>query len=97
MLADTHAIRDFGSATGTQAAELAAVAARLAAVPSAAAGPALGPVGERFLAALAEATGAASAAVAELGHRMAAAEHTAYACATGYRDAEHRTAARFGA
>ncbi len=91
MFADTDAIRAFGTANSAQAADLAAVAAVLSSMPGAAAGSMLGPVGTRFLSALADATTDASRAVAVLGERLAAGHRTAYASAAAYENADDHT------
>jgi hypothetical protein len=88
MFADTDAIRAFGAASSAQAADLAAVAASLSSMPGPAAGAMLGPVGSRFLAALADAITDASRAVAALGDRIAAGCDTAHASAGAYLDAD---------
>jgi len=90
MFADTDAIRAFGAANSAQAADLAAVAAALSSTPDAAAGAMLGPVGARFVAALADAAMAASRSVTALGERLAAGHVTAYASAATYEDADYR-------
>ena len=54
MFADTDAIRALGAANSAHAADLAAIAATLSSLPGGDAGSMLGPVGARFLAALAE-------------------------------------------
>jgi hypothetical protein len=88
MFADTDAIRAFGAANSAQAADLAAVAASLSSVPGPAAGSMLGPVGTRFLAALADATMDASRAVAALGDRIAGGSDTAHTSAGAYEEAD---------
>jgi hypothetical protein len=93
MFADTDAIRTFGAANSAQAADLAAVAATLSSLPGAAADSLLGPVGTRFLAALADATADASRAVAALGERLTAGHLTAHASAAAYENADHRLGA----
>jgi hypothetical protein len=92
MFADTEAIRAFGAANSAQAADLAAVAATLASMPGPAAA-ALGPVGARFLAALAEATTEASRAVSALADRLATGFVTAHASAAAYENADDHTGA----
>jgi hypothetical protein len=89
MFADTDAIRTFGTANSAQAADLAAVAAALSSTPDASARAMLGPVGARFVAALAEAAMDAARSVAALGERLAAGQATAYASAATYEDADH--------
>jgi hypothetical protein len=88
MFADTDAIRAFGTASSAQAADLAAAAVTLSSVPGPAAGSMLGPVGTRFLAALADATADASCAVAALRDRVAAGCDTAHASAGAYQEAD---------
>jgi hypothetical protein len=91
MFADTDAIRAFGAANSAQAADLAAVAAALSSMPGAAADSMLGPIGARFLAALADATAEASRTAAALGERLAAGCDTAHASAAAYENADDRT------
>ncbi len=91
MFADTDAIRAFGAANSAHAADLATVAAALSSMPGAAAGSMLGPVGTRFLAALADATTEASRAVTALGERLAAGCSTAHASAAAYENADEHT------
>ena len=93
MFADTDAIRAFGAANSAQAADLAAVAADLSSMPGAAADSMLGPVGTRFLAALADAVAQESRAVAALSDRLEAGYRTAHASATAYENADHRLGA----
>jgi hypothetical protein len=93
MFADTDAIRTFGTASSAQAADLAAVAATLSSVPGPAAGSMLGPVGTRFMAALADAVVQGSRAVATLSDRMEGAHLTAYASAGAYEHADHQLGA----
>ena len=88
MFADTDAIRTFGTASSAQAADLAAAAVTLSSVPGPATGSMLGPVGTRFLAALADATTDASCAVAALGDRVSAGCDTAHASAGAYEEAD---------
>jgi len=91
MFADTDAIRAFGAASSAQAADLAAVAATLSSMPGAAvAASMLGPVGTRFMAALADATTDASRAMTALGHRMEAGHLTACASAGAYENADRQ-------
>jgi excreted virulence factor EspC (type VII ESX diderm) len=90
MFADTDAIRVFGAANSVQAADLAAVAAALSSMPRAGVSAALGPVGARFLAALAEATADAGRAAAALGERLEAGHVTARASASAYENADER-------
>jgi|1186.fasta_scaffold318008_2 hypothetical protein len=91
MFADTDAIHTLGAANSEHAADLAAVAAALSSLPDA---DALGPVGTRFLAALADATADAARAVTALADRLAAGCHTARASAAAYENADQHTGAR---
>jgi hypothetical protein len=91
MFADTNAIRALGSAHAVEAADLAAIAARLAALPTGAS--LLGPVGARFMAALSDAAADASRAVAALSDSVSASATTAQSSATAYEAADHRLGA----
>jgi hypothetical protein len=93
MFADTDAIRAFGAANSARAADLPALVAALSSMPDAAAGSMLGPVGTRFLGALAVATTETSRAVAALGDRLEAGNHTAHASAVAYENADDHTSA----
>ena len=93
MFADTDAIRAFGAANSAQAADLAAVAAALSSMPGPGAGAMLGPVGIRFLAALADAVVQGSRAAALLSDRVETGYLTAYASAGTYEDADHQLGA----
>ena len=90
MLADTDAIRALGSASSAHADDLAAVASTLSSLPDAATASMFGPVGARFLAALADAAASEARAVAALSDSVSAACTTAHASATGYDDADQR-------
>ncbi|MGV0741486.1 hypothetical protein [Mycolicibacterium sp. XJ870] len=90
MLADTLLIRALGGAYTAHAAELAAIAAALRSVPSPA--TALGPVGDRFLAAFADAVTDQVAAAAALGDETQTAGATAGQNAASYDAAGHRAA-----
>ncbi len=94
MFADTDAIRSFGAANSAHASDLAAVASALSSMPDAAVVTGLGPVGARFLAALADATTDASHAVTALADRLSAGCRTAHTAAAAYEDADERTGAR---
>jgi hypothetical protein len=93
MFADTDAVRAFGAANSAHAADLSAVVATLESMPGAAAGTMLGPVGARFLVALAEAAADAGRAVSALSDRLQAGHVIARASATAYEDADHRLGA----
>jgi exonuclease VII small subunit len=73
VLADITVIRALGAAHSRQAADLAAVAATLRSATPPSCAEAFGPVGARFVAALAEAVARESHAVAQLGERVAVA------------------------
>ena len=94
MLADTDTIRAFGAASTAHAADLAAVAATLSSMPGAAADSMLGPVGARFLTALADATTEASRAVAALGERLQPGCLSAHASAAPYEERRPSAQAR---
>jgi type IV secretory pathway VirJ component len=89
MFADTDAIRALGAANSAHAADLAAVAATLASMPDADA--MLGPVGTRFVAALADATTEASRSLTALADRLTAGGLTAHASAVAYENADEHT------
>jgi hypothetical protein len=89
MFADTDAIRAFGAANSAQAADLAALATALTSFPADSASS-MGPIGARFLAALADAATDASLAVAGLRDRVEAGHLTARASAAAYENADHR-------
>ena len=90
MLADTDVIRALGAAHSRQAADLDAVAAKLQSVAGPGCATALGPVGQRFVAALTEALARESSVAAQLSERVATAGRTASAAAAAYDGAEHR-------
>ena len=89
MFADTDAIRALGAANSAHAADLETVAAALSSMPDA--GAMLGPVGARFVSALAEATAETSHAVTALADRLATGSDTARASAGAYEYADERT------
>ncbi len=89
MFADTDAIRAFGADNSAQAADLSALVTDLTSLPTASANS-MGPVGTRFLAALADAATDASLAVAALSDRLEAGHLTARASAAAYDNADHR-------
>ena len=82
--ADTAAIRALGHTNAAAADDLAAIAARLSALPGPTAAEVFGPVGEQFLAALADAAANTSRVVAALGDRLAWAVAAAHASAEAY-------------
>lgn len=92
MHADTDAVRTLAATTSAHADQLLTIAAELAAVPAAAAG--FGPVGQPFLAALADAIAAEVRVVASLRDIASAAGDTAYRSALAYDEADDRAGAR---
>ncbi|MGZ8815054.1 MAG: hypothetical protein ACXWZI_13970 [Mycobacterium sp.] len=94
MFADTDAIRALGSANSIRADDLAEIAATLLSLPTAAAESSLGPVGARFLSALAEAAADGSRAVAALSEHLWVSNATAYAVASAYDTTDSGAGAR---
>ncbi|MGZ5363543.1 MAG: hypothetical protein ACXWZR_05565 [Mycobacterium sp.] len=94
MFADTDAIRALGSANSIRADDLAEIAATLLSLPAAAAESSLGPVGARFLSALAEAAADGSRAVAALSEHLWVSNATAYAVASAYDTTDSGAGAR---
>ncbi|WP_029116628.1 type VII secretion target [Mycobacterium sp. URHB0044] len=90
MLADIAAIRALAAAHSGHAADLDAVAATLRSAVGPSCAAAFGPIGARFVAALAEAVARDAAAAARLGERMTVADHTAAAAAVAYDNADGR-------
>ena len=90
VLADTTVIRALGAAHSRQAADLDAVAASLRSAMGPSCAEAFGPVGARFVAALAEAIARESHAVAQLSERIAVAGRTAEATAAAFGGSERR-------
>jgi hypothetical protein len=90
MLVDTNAIRALGAHCTKRADDLSSAAATLDSLPGAGAAAAFGPVGARFLAALADATAAEARAIATLGENLSAAFSRAGAVADAYTDADRR-------
>jgi hypothetical protein len=94
MFADTDAIRALGSAHSIHADDLVDIAATLSSLPITAAGWSLGPVGARFLSALADAAADGSRAVAALSEHLWAGDATAYAVASAYDTTDSGAGAR---
>jgi hypothetical protein len=90
MLADTDAIRDLGTASSANAADLAAIASTLSSLPDPATSEMFGPVAAPFLAALADAAACEARAAAQLRDSVSAASTTAHASATAYGDVDQR-------
>lgn len=88
LRADMTAIRALGDALYAHAADLDAVAAALRSIPA----PALGPIGDRFAAAFAEAVSAHRDAVAALGACTGAGAVSARCTAADYDSAGQRAA-----
>ncbi len=91
LSADTDLIRAYGSASSDQAAELQGVVRRLAALGTASVPmPAsmFGPVGARFQAALAQATGREAERVAKLSDSLTAARAAAWRGAQAYSETD---------
>ncbi|MBY0289629.1 MAG: hypothetical protein K2X52_21205 [Mycobacteriaceae bacterium] len=94
MFADTDAIRALGSANSAHADDLADVAATLAALPIAASGQSLGPIGAGFVSALTEAVADGSRAAATLSERLWASDAAAYSVASAYDSADNAAGTR---
>jgi hypothetical protein len=90
MFADTDAVRALGAAHRVNAADLSAIAATLSSLPTAAIAAVMGPVGARFVTALAEAAARESHAVAALSDTVLAAGGTARSSAAAYDAVDHR-------
>jgi hypothetical protein len=94
MHADTDAIRVLATASASHADELAAIASTLTSAPTAAAGPAFGPVGAMFLAAIVEAVAQEALTVSALGEHASTTAGAASASADAYDAADARAGAR---
>ncbi|MEW5811363.1 MAG: ESX-1 secretion-associated protein [Actinomycetota bacterium] len=92
MSVDTDAVRAYGRASDAHAAALHSAAAHLTAAANAGGG--YGPVGARFLAALARAAGDDAGALTALGASLAAARAAAGASAQSYDTADAAAALR---
>lgn len=90
MLVDTNAIRALGSDCSARADDLSAAAAALKSVPGPDAAAALGPVGAKFLATLADMAAVEARAIAALGHGLASAHSISGGVADSYSAADHR-------
>jgi hypothetical protein len=93
MFADTDAVRAFGRANSAHADDLSAIASTLSSLPIAAVATVMGPIAAGFIAALAEAAGRESRAVAALADSVSAAGATSHASAMAYEAADHRVGA----
>ena len=90
MLVDTDAVRALGAHCSNQADDLSTAAAALKSLPGPDAAAAFGPVGARFLAALADAIAAEARAIAALGEDLASARSRTGVVADAYADADQR-------
>jgi hypothetical protein len=90
MLVDTDAIRALGAACSSRADDLFAAAAALKALPGPDATAAFGPVGDVFLASLADAANAEAHAITALGADMASARSVSGRVADSYADTDRR-------
>jgi len=94
MFADTDAIRALGSTHSIHADDLVDIAATLSSLPIGAADGSLGPIGARFLSALADAAADGSRAVATLSELLRGSSATAYAVASAYDTTDSGAGAR---
>ncbi|WP_422749177.1 hypothetical protein ACN27E_11535 [Mycobacterium sp. WMMD1722] len=90
---DSATVRSLARAHSAHAADLSATAAELAAFPVGSVGHGLGPVGDRFVAALSAAVTAAGAQAAALADAGANAAAITTRSARSYDDVQVRTAA----
>ena len=90
MLVDTDAVRALGAHCSNQADDLSTATAALKSLPGPDMAAAYGPVGARFLAALADAIAAEARAIAALGEDLASARPRTGVVADAYADADRR-------
>ena len=90
MLVDTNAIRALGTDCSARADDLSTAAAALTALPGPDAAAAFGPVGERFLAMLADVIAVEARAIAALSEDLASAHSVSGVVAGAYADADRR-------
>ena len=90
MFVDTNAICALGTDCSAHADDLSTAAAALKSLPGAGAAAAFGPVGARFLAALADAVAIEMRAVLALGDDLASAQSVTSGVAQAYSDADRR-------
>jgi len=90
MFVDTNAICALGTDCSAHADDLSTAAAALKSLPGAGAAAAFGPVGARFLAALADAVAIEMRAVLALGDDLASAHSVTVGVAQTYSDADRR-------
>ena len=90
MFVDTNAICALGTDCSAHADDLSTAAAALKSLPGAGAAAAFGPVGARFLAALADAVAIEMRAILALGDDLASAQSVTSGVAQTYSDADRR-------
>jgi hypothetical protein len=90
MLVDTDAIHAFGAACSSQADHLSAAATAMKAIPGPDASAVFGPVGQEFLATLAEAANAEAQTILALSAGMAGAHSVSGVVADAYADTDQR-------
>jgi len=90
MFVDTNAICALGTDCSAHADDLSTAAAALKSLPGAGADAAFGPVGARFLAALADAVAIEMRAILALGDDLASAQSVTSGVAQTYSDADRR-------
>jgi hypothetical protein len=90
MLVDTNAIRTLGTDCSARADDLSSVAAALKSVPGPGAVAAFGPVGAKFLAALADVAATEARAIAALSDDLDSAHSISGVVADSYADADKR-------
>jgi hypothetical protein len=90
MLVDTDAVRAFGAACSSHADHLSAAATAMNAIPGPDAAAAFGPVGDVFLALLAEAVSAESRAISALNASMDHGSSISGGIADAYAETDQR-------
>lgn len=90
MLVDTNAIHALGSDCSARADDLSTAAAALKSVPGPGAAAALGPVGAKFLATLADLAAAEARAITALSDDLASAHSASGVVADSYSAADRR-------
>jgi hypothetical protein len=90
MLVDTNAIRALGTDCSVRADDLSTAAAALRRLPGPDAAAVFGPIGERFLATLADAMVVEVGAIAALSEDLASAHPVSGVVADAYADADRR-------
>lgn len=90
MHVDTNAVRALGTHCSNQADDLSTAAAAMKSLPGPDTAAVYGPVGDRFLATLADAIAVESRAIAALGEDLASARSRTGVVADAYADADQR-------